>query len=769
MKNTNLWNNINHFFPISLGEFSISIVFLFGLYITSLISYTIFHTLVELFGVIVSFAIFIVAWNARNFFDNHFLLFLGIAYVFIAIIDIAHTLTYQGMGLFSSIDPTANLATQLWIAARYIQAVSLLIAPIYLTRKIKIRQVCEFFLLIVIVVFVLIFYLKIFPTAYIDGVGLTLFKRISEYVISAILITASVLFFKKRKTLNKRVFYLVFTSIIFTVASELILTTYLGVYDFSNMLGHYLKLVAFLLLYKTIVETGLRNPLSYIFKSLEKNAEILRASELKFRTLVELSTSAIILTNGRGEIDLWNSSAEGIFGWSKDEIVGKSLDHIITKKKKLGEQIDFARKTEENNSNSSKFIEIQAKRKNGESLPIEISSLSYVSGNEQFIYYIIRDISTRKRIDREMQHKNKKLEKLVNDLKIVQLSMDNAFANIVITDENGLIMYANKSAEDMTGFNREEMIGKTPSLWGKQMPPSFYENFWKIIKADKKNFSGEIINKKKNGGLYTSEIRVAPVLDDNNEVKFFVALERDITEQKNIDKTKTEFISLAAHQLRTPLSTISIVTEMLLKDIVGNASKENKKYLKNIFSETKDMTAMIEIFLNVSRLEMGRFQTLEEPRNLYDVVENSIKHLLSIIKNKKIHFIKDYSKNLPVLNLDKNVMKIILENLLSNAIKYSKKDGKIILSIRERNNNIVIKVQDNGIGIPQKDHAKIFTKMFRAENTTKIKSEGSGLGLYLVKSLAEQCGYNVSFKSEENKGTSFWVSIPINIPKIHNS
>ncbi len=640
MENTNFWHNVNKILPISLGDFFAGIIFLFGLYLTSFVSYDVFHTLVELFSVIIAFGIFIVIWNARSFLDNHFLLFLGIAYVFISLIDIAHTFAYQGVGILTFFDPTSNLATQLWIAARYIQALSLLIAPIFLTRKINIRLVSGIFSLVVISVFVSIFYLKIFPTAYIDGVGLTLFKKISEYIISLILIGSAVFLFKKRRTLNVKVFYLIFASIIFTIASELSFTTYLGVFDFSNMLGHLFKIVSFLLIYKTIVEFGVRNPLSYIFRSLEQNAETLRASELKFRSLSE------------------------------------------------------------------------------------------------------------------------KLEKTVTDLKIVQLSMDNAFAHIIITDKNGRILYANKSAEKITGFSKEEMMNNTPSLWGKQMPQSFYKNLWKTIKDEKKNFAGEILNKRKNGDLYTAEIRVAPVLDDNNEVKFFVALERDITEQKEIDRAKTEFISLAAHQLRTPLSTISITTEMLLKDIVGDTSKENKKYLKNIFTQVKGMTEMIEVFLNVSRIEMGKFPVKTEPLKLYDVIENVVKGLATQINNKKINLKKNYKKTLPILDLDKNVMKIIMENLLSNAIKYSEKEGKIILGVEEKGDNIIIEVKDNGIGIPEKEQYRIFTKLFRAQNTSQIKSEGSGLGLYLVKNLAEQSGYSFSFISKENEGAAFTISIP---------
>ncbi len=355
-----------------------------------------------------------------------------------------------------------------------------------------------------------------------------------------------------------------------------------------------------------------------------------------------------------------------------------------------------------------------------------------------------------------------KLDNLDGDLKLLRSVIDNDFSHIIITDNNGHILYANKSSEKITGFTNEEIIGKTPTLWGKQMPSIFYENFWNTIKEKKSIFIGKITNQRKNGELYEAEIKVSPMLDNNGEIQFFVAIEKDITKEKEIDKAKNEFISLAAHELRTPLSTISLASEMLLRGIVGDVSKENKKYLKTIFMEIKDMAEMIEKILDFSQIEMGRFHIIKEPTKLFDIIEKSIHEVQANLKNKKISLKKDYKKNLPVINLDRKIMKIILENLLLNAIKYSPKGSGIIFGVEENKKNVIIKIKDNGIGIPKKDQPKIFTKLFRANNVFSIKTEGSGLGLYFVKNLIEQSNYKISFKSEENKGTTFFISIPKN-------
>jgi PAS domain S-box-containing protein len=352
------------------------------------------------------------------------------------------------------------------------------------------------------------------------------------------------------------------------------------------------------------------------------------------------------------------------------------------------------------------------------------------------------------------------LEYLDGDLKLLRSVIDSSFSHIIITNFDGHILYANKSSEEITGFSKEEMIGKTPALWGRQMPKAFYENFWHTIKNEKRDFIGNILNQRKNGDLYEAEIKVSPMFDNNGEITFFVGIEKDITKEAKIDREKTEFISLAAHELRTPLTTISLTAEMLFKGIVGDVSKENKKYLKTIHDEVKGMALMIEKFLDFSQVEMGKFHITNEPTKLFDILEKSLSEIESQVKVKKIRIDKNYKRNLPILNTDKKVMKMIIENLLLNAVKYSSNNSLISLMIEEGENNLYIKIKDNGIGIPEKDQPKIFTKMFRAENVFKIKSEGSGLGLYFVKSLVEQLGFNISFISKENIGTTFLITIP---------
>ncbi len=151
--------------------------------------------------------------------------------------------------------------------------------------------------------------------------------------------------------------------------------------------------------------------------------------------------------------------------------------------------------------------------------------------------------------------------------------------HIIITDFDGKIIYANKAAEEITGYSMKEMLGQTPRLWGGLMPREFYEKMWKTIKEDKKPFRGEIQNKKKNGQLYFANTRISPVLDENGNAKFFVGIERDISEEKALEKARADLLTLASHQLRTPLSGTKWLIETLRRGVLGRINKKQVAYL----------------------------------------------------------------------------------------------------------------------------------------------------------------------------------------------
>jgi len=268
---------------VSTGLLGIGVFF--GLYLTGLYSYLLFHTLVEIFSVIVACAIFMVAWNTRNFLNNSYLLLLGIAYPFIGGLDLLHTMAYKGMGIFQGYD--ANLPTQLWIIARSMEGLTLFVAPFFLGRKVNGVNVFLGYGMASALLLGLVFCPGLFPACYIEGQGLTLFKKLSEYLISTVLVLSACILWKRREYFHRDVVLLLIASILLTVMSELAFTLYVDVYGLLNMVGHYLKFISFYLIYMAIIVTGLTRPYRLMFRDLKEKEAGLRESEGKYRTMME--------------------------------------------------------------------------------------------------------------------------------------------------------------------------------------------------------------------------------------------------------------------------------------------------------------------------------------------------------------------------------------------------------------------------------------------------------------------------------------------------
>ena len=251
-----------------LGGVVLAVAGLAGLYWLSQAHYLLFHSIIEGYSTVIAFAIFIQCWNARQYMDSAYLLFLGIAYLFVGLLDLLHALAYQGMGVFSI--QGANLPTQLWIAARYLESLSILGAFILIGRKPAPYFTLAAFAMITFLIILSIFHWPIFPDCYLSGLGLTPFKKISEYVISSVLFVSMIMLYRKRQMVDSQVRHLLYWSIIMTIFSELTLTAYTSVYGFSNMLGHLFKIASFYLLYKAIVVPSFTKPLNLLFHEVTR-------------------------------------------------------------------------------------------------------------------------------------------------------------------------------------------------------------------------------------------------------------------------------------------------------------------------------------------------------------------------------------------------------------------------------------------------------------------------------------------------------------------
>ena len=286
--------------------------FLIGLYLTSLSSYLLFHSLVEFVSIAIAWSIFVLAWNSRRFITNHYLLFLGVAYLFVGSVDLLHALAYNGMGVFAG--DTSNLATQLWLVARFLEAGSLLAAPFFLRRKLNLGVLFAAYSGILAVVLLSIFAFHIFPACYVPGEGLTVFKKVSEYVISGALVASIVFLLRRRDTFDPQVLKLIVASIVLTIFAELAFTFYVSVYGLSNLLGHFFKIVSFFLIYKALVETGLRRPYDLLFRNLKESEVSMRALSSRYEAILSAVPDMIVEVDADKRIKWLNLSAMSFYG-----------------------------------------------------------------------------------------------------------------------------------------------------------------------------------------------------------------------------------------------------------------------------------------------------------------------------------------------------------------------------------------------------------------------------------------------------------------------
>ena len=232
---------------------------------------------------------------------------------------------------------------------------------------------------------------------------------------------------------------------------------------------------------------------------------------------------------------------------------------------------------------------------------------------------------------------------------------------------------------------------------------------------------------------------------------------------KELDQAKDEFISMAGHQLRTPLTTVKGYVSMLNDGDFGNLTKEQKNSVTLALDGSNRMARLIDDLLNVSRMEAGKFFIDAKQVDLNKLVTEELGLLKTLSESKKVTIkYKAPSKPIPKMNLDDNKTRQVIMNITENAIQYSPaKGGKIEISLEKENDKIVFKVKDNGIGVPKDQQAKLFTKMFRASNAKEVRPDGTGLGLFLVKRVIEDQGGKIIFESKPGKGSTFGFVIPI--------
>jgi len=336
---------------------------------------------------------------------------------------------------------------------------------------------------------------------------------------------------------------------------------------------------------------------------------------------------------------------------------------------------------------------------------------------------------------------------------------------VFVISKGRTIFMFNQAAAEISGFDSKKVIDKN------------YQKVMKFIDEKEGTYKGSFIEEamehgevvelpmhsvlvKKDKKTLAVAAIASPLKDKSDKVIGCVIVFRNVEKEREIDKTKSEFVSLASHQLRTPLSAINWYVEMLMNGDAGELNDEQNEFLEQMYLSNQRMVELVNSLLNVSRLELGTFIVEPESLDIVQLAKEAVCELKALTEEKKIKILGKYD-DIPHINLDKKLTYMIFQNLLSNAVKYSPEDTNINISVLKNENNVDIEISDKGVGIPKSQQNKMFTKLFRADNVKKLDTTGTGLGLYILKSILDNVGGKIDFESTENKGSTFYVSIPL--------
>lgn len=510
---------------------------------------------------------------------------------------------------------------------------------------------------------------------------------------------------------------------------------------------------------KQLIETFIKQASIAILK--RKAEKALQINERKLNLIINSSPIGICTVDSLGNFITTNKAYEEMVGYTKEELVGLSFFDVTypndrTKNKKLLQDM-FSKKTK------NFYIEKRYIRKDGKKIMVSVNAITIRDAmkNVRFGIGFIEDITERK----QAEHSIRKLSTAVQQSPVM----------VVITNIKGDIEYVNPMFTQITGYSNAEAIGqKSNILKSGEHKDSFYKDMWETIVSGE-IWKGQFHNKKKNGELFWESASISAILNEENEVINFIKIGEDITQQKinetelkqalekalESDRMKSAFLANMSHEIRTPMNGILGFTA-LLQD--ADLSVENQKIFIDMIKESSDrLLNTVNDIIEISKIESGEVKKTINEVNFLNHLKTFVTFFTPEIKNKglEISIDNEISGTENVILTDENMLNSIFSNLIKNSIKYTNK-GFIKVGFKLNEGQLIFYCKDSGIGIPKNRQEAIFNRFEQADIEDKQARQGSGLGLAIVKSYVEMLDGKIWVKSEEGKGSIFYVALPYN-------
>ncbi len=496
---------------------------------------------------------------------------------------------------------------------------------------------------------------------------------------------------------------------------------------------------------------------------------LLEQSEERNRLIMNSALNAILTIDKNGLITFWNDSAEKIFGWKREDVFGKKLiETMFSEENTEATEIEikhFIKPGQELVLN--KQIEVIGINKAGDEFPIEISIIPVKQGKSIFFCAFIQDISKRKKAENNLKYQEEKYRNIIANMNLGLIEVDN----------NEIIQFANQSFSDISGYETNELIGKSPSevfIFGENFEIMQSKN---VVRKLGVSDVYQIPIKNKRGELKWWAISGAPNFDDKGNLVGTIGIHLDITDQKQLEidlesekikaeeasKAKEAFLANMSHEIRTPLNAIIGFLRELEKQKLTDLQQ---KYIENSSIASKHLLAIINNILDISKIEAGEMSLNDEDF----IIENSIKNVVTVLQpkaeQKSIDLIINYDTKISkVLKGDPLRIEQILFNLIGNSLKFTH-EGKISVNctlVNENSNSeeICVSIFDTGIGMDKKFIEAIFKKFSQEDKKITRKFGGTGLGMAITKELVNLMNGRIEVESEKNIGTKIYIYLTL--------